>query len=537
MEMFIWAFIAIVSTLLIIYFKAYWTLKYRVDTIAICEQSDLPEDVVELFENPKKLLYSFGFEKEHCQKVVMQVNGCEIVLWQYVFFHPEHYCYSTVTTTTLYKNRSGYDIAFKTVFASDEYVVTTNNYRHFIPEAYGKVRIEDIYSNDWNKVFEHHLDVQKSYTKTPLHLDAEAYEREEIEDVNRRVKYFVAHKDMVLHEDGYSAYTFRGAINAMFRVFVGERKVKRPKVTTSTQSTTPSVTRDITMYHQLKAASQSAVEKRKKRALFVGSLALFTLALGLAISWQVALILIGVLLLHEGGHILAMYLLGYKELQVLFLPFLGAVATSGQPQYSIYKSFIVLIMGPLPGIVLGVLLYMYHPAQSPQWLHELASMLLFINLFNLLPIMPLDGGQIVHQLLFFRRPLLQVFFMIFSGLFVLVLAVALGGMFWLIAALVLWIAYNSSLQALFRRAFFASKPQMPENEAHYLEQIFQFFKRSKYHNIAFTKKFAIAQHLLAYRLTRPLHVAMALLLFSIYLATLLAPPVILTIIKSVASTY
>jgi len=44
------------------------------------------------------------------------------------------------------------------------------------------------------------------------------------------------------------------------------------------------------------------------------------------------------------------------------------------------------------------------------WVYELAFLLIFINYLNLLPIMPLDGGQILNQVFFGRYPIAQLIF-------------------------------------------------------------------------------------------------------------------------------
>ncbi len=525
MEILFLSVFGIVAALVLLQLVAYLSLRYKVKSITLCAEDDLPPDVIELFETPQEMLESFGFEKEHLQKLVMQVNTRDIELWQYIFFHPHHYSYASISTTTLPKNRAGYEIAFQAIYGARDLLLTTNNYMHYLPAKYSDAYVEDIYSDNWEQVLSHHLKRIEHRAESPLHVEAQWYAQTDLEDSHHQIEVSIACGDMHKHDDGTYGFTLKGALKTVFRVFVGERRTRRPKVQARSSSTTQSVERDITMYHQFKEASKSPLSKWKKFALFSGSLLIFALAFGFVLSWDVMVMIVGVLLLHEGGHLLAMYLLGYKELQILFLPFIGAVATSKQPQYSTYKSFIVLLMGPLPGIILGMALLFYTSAQSPEWIGELAGLLLVINLFNLLPIMPLDGGQILHQLLFFRRPMLQVFFMITSAVLALLLAVYLGPSMWLIALLVLWVAYATSVQALFRRAFFASGVDM-EDESAYLQQIFRFFKQPKYQNYTFSKKYHIAEHLLAHRLTRPLHVMTVVLLLGIYVTTLFAPPVL-----------
>ncbi len=112
-----------------------------------------------------------------------------------------------------------------------------------------------------------------------------------------------------------------------------------------------------------------------------------------------ALLLLLVVGLHEGGHWLAMRLFGYRQARVLFLPFLGGVTLGEEQRSSARERAWILLAGPVPGLILGTLLSLSGLAQSHPWLSLLTVQLLLLNLFNLLPILPLDGGQILQNLL------------------------------------------------------------------------------------------------------------------------------------------
>jgi Zn-dependent protease/tetratricopeptide (TPR) repeat protein len=159
--------------------------------------------------------------------------------------------------------------------------------------------------------------------------------------------------------------------------------------------------------------------------------ALFVLAFGVTLSPEMVLILFGVLLVHELGHVLAMRMFGYRDLQILFIPFLGAAASGEPRQPKAYQQLIVALMGPLPGIVIG---YGLMHAAAPELgglLWQVGLIMLVLNYLNLLPVMPLDGGQITNLLLFTRYPRLR-------SLFTLVSAGALAYAAWVWNELVLW---------------------------------------------------------------------------------------------------
>ncbi len=119
-------------------------------------------------------------------------------------------------------------------------------------------------------------------------------------------------------------------------------------------------------------------------------------------------ILIGVLLFHELGHYLAMKWFGYRNVRMFFIPTLGAAVTGKHYNVSGWKKAVVALMGPIPGIVIGA-----GVGAAGIWWHrplliEIALLLVILNGFNLLPFLPLDGGWVLHSVLFCRHPLLDL---------------------------------------------------------------------------------------------------------------------------------
>jgi Zn-dependent protease len=121
----------------------------------------------------------------------------------------------------------------------------------------------------------------------------------------------------------------------------------------------------------------------------------------MALLWNiyVAVVILAVITFHEGGHAIAMRLFGYRDVQVFFVPLLGAV-TVGQPAITTVRDRLaVLLAGPLPGLWLGVLLLALDQSYNQFKLLRLPALaLLLINGLNLLPFTPLDGGRMLESL-------------------------------------------------------------------------------------------------------------------------------------------
>lgn len=157
------------------------------------------------------------------------------------------------------------------------------------------------------------------------------------------------------------------------------------------------------------------------------------------LDWSSALAIGIALLFHEGGHFLAMRAFGYRDSQVFFIPFLGAATTGQKPDATVAQEMIVLLAGPVPGLVLGGLLMILLPifGLTGGFGDQLVLMLVAINLLNLLPVFPLDGGRILHRLIAAGRPMVDVAVRLLAvGLFLLAAVTVKDGITWVLAAFV-----------------------------------------------------------------------------------------------------
>ncbi len=135
-------------------------------------------------------------------------------------------------------------------------------------------------------------------------------------------------------------------------------------------------------------------------------------------NWVLLLVLTVVVLFHEMGHFLAMKYYGYGDLGIFFIPLLGAFVSGTKQTISQKQSAIILMAGPLPGIVLGILLYFIATKNQFFFLEQISWMLVFLNLLNLLPIYPLDGGQLLNRVFMNDHNLVgKIFFLLSVILF------------------------------------------------------------------------------------------------------------------------
>lgn len=120
-------------------------------------------------------------------------------------------------------------------------------------------------------------------------------------------------------------------------------------------------------------------------------------------SWQDAVVLAGVILWHEYGHLLAYQLTGRTGNRMMLVPFFGGLAVAGAPHRNEVERAFCALMGPgiCAPLTLGAFaLYYYDLApQYDAWLQSIFFFSALLNLLNLLPIYPLDGGQAAESFL------------------------------------------------------------------------------------------------------------------------------------------
>ncbi|WP_414542254.1 site-2 protease family protein [Nostoc sp. CCY0012] len=128
---------------------------------------------------------------------------------------------------------------------------------------------------------------------------------------------------------------------------------------------------------------------------------------GTAIAWSagmvMALLLFASVLLHELGHSLAARSQGIKVNSITLFLF-GGIAAIEEESKTPGKAFQVAIAGPLVSIALFLLLSLANnitPDASPisEMVTDLARINLVVALFNLIPGLPLDGGQVLKAAL------------------------------------------------------------------------------------------------------------------------------------------
>ena len=185
----------------------------------------------------------------------------------------------------------------------------------------------------------------------------------------------------------------------------------------------------------------AALAWKLKVAVFaVFKLKLFTTAATMLVSigayallwpWQFAVGLVLLLLVHELGHVLEARRQGLPASAPMFIPFLGALITLKRMPDDAWKEARVALAGPVVGSIGAALCWVAGVALDSDLLRALAFFGFIINLFNLLPVYPLDGGrasEALHPVVWVLGLAGLVVLTIISPNPVLILILLFGGM-------------------------------------------------------------------------------------------------------------
>jgi Zn-dependent protease len=129
-----------------------------------------------------------------------------------------------------------------------------------------------------------------------------------------------------------------------------------------------------------------------------GTMLLSVLLYAFVYGWRYAVGFVALLFVHEWGHYIAARQRGLNVGPMTFIPFMGAwIELKDMPHDAETEAFVGL-GGPLLGSVGALGVYALARSWDLPWLLAVSYSGFFLNLFNLIPLSPLDGGRITAVL-------------------------------------------------------------------------------------------------------------------------------------------
>ena len=124
-----------------------------------------------------------------------------------------------------------------------------------------------------------------------------------------------------------------------------------------------------------------------------GSALVSVAAYSLLWGWQFAVGFVVLIFIHEMGHVVALRRHGIKASAPMFVPFMGAVIWARSLGDDALTEARVGLAGPYFGAAAAAVVAIVGLATNSGLLEALGYIGFLLNLFNLLPVVPLDGGR------------------------------------------------------------------------------------------------------------------------------------------------
>jgi Zn-dependent protease len=259
--------------------------------------------------------------------------------------------------------------------------------------------------------------------------------------------------------------------------------------------------------------------------------------IGLGSWWwgiATALVIAAVVAVHEAGHWLAMRVAGFRDVQVFFVPGMGAATSGEKHDASPLTHLMVFLAGPVPGLVLAMCgigwLLTGQPDSGAWWFGPLTTAIgaaFLINIINLAPVMPLDGGRVIDLFVMGRLPWFRFGFALLSGALLLWAGINFGDPVMIglgiMAALALSHQYRMAKvsRALLRQTRVA--PLSAESFPAAAARLFDFLAGPDYTKWNIVTKVGVAQTILPRFLGRLPGVKETVLGMFVYIACIVAP--------------
>ncbi|MFT5824050.1 MAG: stage IV sporulation protein FB [Crocinitomix sp.] len=167
--------------------------------------------------------------------------------------------------------------------------------------------------------------------------------------------------------------------------------------------------------------------KSRNGIILFGLVLLFIAINYLSDSYIILIEVLLILALHELGHFLMMRIYKVKAQGMFIMSYFGNSTSKLRFSDSQRQQTFINLMGPLPGIILGSVIFIYALYIEPNiYIIEVGVLLLAVNVLNLVPIDPFDGGRIIGGFFFNRNDRLKMIFTLISSISMIVVGVYFG---------------------------------------------------------------------------------------------------------------
>ncbi|HUS72549.1 MAG TPA: site-2 protease family protein [Sedimentisphaerales bacterium] len=483
-------------------------IRFKKGDCELHDLSELPSYLRELFDAYEKELEGLGFHFSHTQIFDEPVVSEHSRRWNLVYFKPAEKCYATVSVSSIPDQNALAKVEFATVFSDDHKLITLNGMAHDTMGNIPNTIVMDPYAESLEKQFQAHLGefARLREKKKPIAMEPTDFVLSEKKTADDYIDGLEANGFIRKTDESYYQLRLIPCLRHTYKCTKGLRKLKKQQAKIRKLSQTQrAIAVEIPVEVEVEAFSKIREITSAKKTGYAGKLAvllvsllLFTIAFGFSFSFGTVLIFIAALFIHESGHVIGMRLFKYKDVQVVFLPFLGAATLGGEKEATPLQRVIVYLLGPAFGMVIGILCVFIGGAYEVRPLMGFGAFSLILSYLNLVPIIPLDGGRVFELVLFSRISFLKSAFMIGSVAVMAIVGIGLKDP--ILVGLSVFLCLGVSTQISQNRALSRLKKQIKDanleiTDEDILPTIFRILREKPFSKLPFARKYAVAYHL------------------------------------------
>lgn len=342
-----------------------------------------------------------------------------------LYYHALHDVYAEVAAASVPTPHSSFDVYLWNVYTDGSTLLTVNGLAHLLIPYPRNFTIADPYAPTFKLHLAAHLaQRERIAVERAAAADAPALELSSANGLLRALEADgIAYRHGGQGADPVYGLRLMAAIRMAWRMRAGA--ARRKPMDAPRAEAAPEVrhaAEQISFVRTLCTLNGMLAPRWFQWSAFLISAAGFV-ALG---SWwwglSIALIIGAVVAVHEAGHWLAMKLAKFRDVHVFFVPGVGAATSGEKHEAHPLTHLAVYLAGPMPGLLLAVCAFAWlmfgTPDTSVWWYSAMlktAAFAFLVNLLNLLPVMPLDGGRVVDLFVMGRFPWLRFGFALASG--------------------------------------------------------------------------------------------------------------------------
>ncbi len=402
--------------------------KFRIPTYTSIDRQEVGEEIESIIKPLEDFLLSKGFVYQSMLLHDGWLLGGDQNYYKLYYYEKEKGIHAYIETHPYKGALQSAKISYETIYESKRECITVDGSDYGYPAIPDDTYLFDHYLGNDESVYEAHLKDREIQGEV---LSKRVFTPEEFK---HHIEAIEALYGKTYKEEGYIrstsyGYRFTPSVKLwsfskkMVKKFKRYRKVlmqsayeenHQRKVDEENHKSKSEIN---SLLMQLNSMDKPRGESNKM-VWFVGSMIAFAILFGfLGFSLLEIGMLVVVLLIHELGHFLAMRYFGYADTSIFFMPF-GAAAMGRKSKKSALEEYIILLAGPLPGMIISAVLFMAMMMnilpQENEMIMQYVMFSFIINYLNLLPIYPLDGGRITQMLLLLRYPRVQFYFYVVS---------------------------------------------------------------------------------------------------------------------------